>query len=278
MKILKTLSYHTGSTVRRARAALGFPVNQALIRFCGIQRSGNHALINWIVAQEERPTCFVNGAFPGISPWEKSWGISYPHFPYWPLDRDASGALVQKGLVVYSYENRSLTEIEADKSRLSNHIGRSLEDRAVVILRDPYNTFASWLKRDTPVTQNIVSLWKSYAQEFLGRTQTLSQPKVFINFNAWFSDADYRQNLASQLGLTFTDKGVSHVSHHGGGSSFDGQDLRGQARRMGVLTRFQAYRDHPDFQTLFNSDPDLKLLSDEIFGPVTNAIAGVDEL
>lgn len=273
MKILKTLSYRTGSTVRRARVVLGFPINQASIRFCGIQRSGNHALINWIIAQEERPTCFVNGAFPGISPWEKSWGISYPHFPYWPLDRDASGALVQKGLVVYSYENRSLLQVETDKPHVSKYIGRSLEDRAVVILRDPYNTFASWLKRDTPVTPDIVSLWKAYAQEFLGRTQVLSQPKMFINFNAWFANASYRQQLACQLGLTFTDKGIGDVSHHGGGSSFDGQDLRGQAKRMGVLTRFHAYRDNPAFQAIFASDPDLQQLSDEIFGPLTDAIA-----
>ncbi|NER79685.1 MAG: hypothetical protein F6K42_08895 [Leptolyngbya sp. SIO1D8] len=268
MKVLKDLSYTAGSTARQVRAKLGFPVNQKLIRFCGIQRSGNHALINWITAQEGRKTCFVNGAFPGNNPWEKNWGISYPNFPYWPQARDVKGALVRKELFIYSYENRQLKEVESDKPLLSQYIGKSQEDCAVLILRDPYNTFASWLQREKPVTAETVALWKSYAYEFLGETNVLSTPKVFISFNAWFLDQNYRQKLAGQLGLTFTDNGLGEVTHHGGGSSFDGRALRGDARKMNVIGRFHRYLDSPEFQAIFAADPELKQLSDKIFGPL----------
>lgn len=271
MNALKPLSYTAGSTVRRVRSKLGFPVNQKLIQFCGIQRSGNHAVINWIIAQESSQTCFVNGVFPGINPWQKNWGIAYPNFPYWPKSRDVEGALVRKELFICSYENRQLSEIEADKKLLPNYIGKSQKECTVIVLRDPYNMIASWLARDTPVTPEIIELWKSYAYELLGKTSDLSEKTVFVNFNAWFSDSDYRQKLAHKLGLTFTDNGISQISHHGGGSSFDGQTLSGNAKKMGVLTRFHDYLDKPEFQNIFKADPAIEQLSNEIFGPMLPA-------
>jgi len=266
LKFLQKYSYAAGTAARKIRHGLGLPINQKLIRFCGIQRSGNHALINWIIAQEALPTCFINGAFPGMNPWEdNNWGISYPHYPYWPASRDRQGALVKKELMIYSYENRSLIDIENDKSHLPTYIGKSQEDYLVMVLRDPYNTFASWLQRDTPVNEEIISLWKSYAYEFIGRTDTLSAPKVFVNFNAWFSEPDYRKYLAHKLGLTFTDRGLKEVSHHGGGSSFDGRSLKGNATSMNVLNRFEDFLDNQEFRMLFEKDDELKQLSHEVF-------------
>ena len=269
MKLLRNCAYSIGTTGRKIRSQLGFPANKKLIRFCGIQRSGNHALINWIIAQESQETCFVNGAFPGISPWDNScWGISYPNFPYWPRQRDEIGAFVGKQLFIYSYENQKLSDIEADEKHLPKYIGKSQEQFVVLVLRDPYNTFASWLQRKTSVPTEVVTLWKSYAYEFIGKTNIISNPKVFISFNAWFLEPNYRQGLAKKLGLKFTDNGLSEVSHHGGGSSFDGQSLRGEARKMNVLTRFHSHLDNPEFYALFQSDPELKELSDMIFGPI----------
>ena len=265
MKISNDLSYKAGSVARKIRAKLKLPVNQRLIRFCGIQRTGNHALINWIIAQEQLETCYINGAFPGVNPWQENWGISYPNFPYWPEERDARGELVGKELLLVSYENRPLDEVAADRDDISKYIGVSKSDRCVLVLRDPYNTFASWLKRDTPVTQAVVDLWKTYAYEFLGKQNVLGT-KVCISFNEWFLSRDYRCQLAQQLGLRFTDRGVDVVSHHGGGSSFDGQALKGQTKSMKVLTRYHHYLDNPDFKGIFEADPELEYLSYEIFG------------
>jgi hypothetical protein len=266
MDSLKKLSYDAGSVVRQVRTNLGFPVNQKLIRVCGLQRSGNHAVINWTIAQEEQKTCFVNGGFPGESPWSKSWGISYPNFPYWPKERDATGAFVSKELFVYSYENRRLSDIEADKRNLPDHIGKSQHECVALVLRDPYNTFASWLRRDTPVTADVIHLWKEYAYEFVGKTNVLSEPKHLISFNAWYSSQDYRRDLAEKLGLTFTDRGIGKVSHHGGGSSFDGRALHGKTNQMDVLKRYHYYRDNDAFKVIFEKDEELRALSNQIFG------------
>ncbi|MDB9529866.1 hypothetical protein PN498_28020 [Oscillatoria sp. CS-180] len=270
MKISQKVSYALGTKARTIRTKLGLPINQKLIRFCGIQRSGNHAVINWMIAQEHRKTCFINGAFPGTNPWHQNWGIAYPNFPYWPKERDIKGALVSKELFIFSYENQPLSDIEADKSALADYIGNSREDYTVVILRDPYNTFASWMKRHTPVTPSVIELWKRYAYEFVGKSNLINSPKILVSFNQWFSDQTYRQNLAHQLGLEFTDHGLREVSHHGGGSSFDGQGLRGQATHMNVLTRFHHYVSNPQFQAIFEADAELKQLSDQIFGELPN--------
>ncbi|MGD1909052.1 MAG: hypothetical protein ACFB0C_24115 [Leptolyngbyaceae cyanobacterium] len=267
MPKIEQASYATGSLARLIRAKLGFAVNRKLIRFAGIQRSGNHALINWIIAQESSKTCFINGVYPGINPWEKNWGISYPNFPYWPRQRDQAGALVSKDLMICSYENRTLETISNDQKELAKYIGRSRETYNTLILRDPYNTFASYLKFNKPITQDFIELWKTYAREFLGITNFMTSPKVVINFNAWFSDQVYRHELAKNLGLTFTDRGLSEVSHHGGGSSFDGQRFRGEPKKMNVLTRFHYYLNNPEFQAIFDSDSELRHLSEQIFGP-----------
>ena len=261
----RNLSHTLGSQARKLRAKFKIPVNQKLIQFGGIQRSGNHAIINWIIAQEELKTCFINGTFPTANPWEKNWGISYPNYPYWPKQRDVKGQFVEKDLFLISYENRSLQDIEADKSSLPQYIGVSRSRYTILVLRDPYNTFASWLKRDTPVTPTIIKLWKEYAYEFLGKTSIINGPKVCVNFNLWFSDQKYRQSIAEKLELTFTDKGLGKVSHHGGG-----QSLQGKAKNMAVLTRFNQYQNHPVFRKIFDLDPELEQLSKDIFGELVS--------
>ena len=66
--ILNQLKYNVGNAARVLRAKSGFIVNNKIIQFCGLQRSGNHAVINWIIGQEFSKTCFINGVFPGANP------------------------------------------------------------------------------------------------------------------------------------------------------------------------------------------------------------------
>ncbi|WP_017663139.1 hypothetical protein [Baaleninema simplex] len=267
MNSLKRTTYRLGSSLRKFRASLGYPINEKLFQFCGLQRSGNHAVINWIISQKPLKTCFINGIFPQQNPWYKNWGLFYRNFEYWPSDRDKSGALVAKELLLCSYENRSLEEIFKNQDYLNSHVGKSQDLYSLLILRDPYNTFASWLKADWEITPEIIELWKSYAREFLGETQYLPDRKVIINFNHWFLDREYRHQLARKLDLQFTDNGLNTITHHGGGSSFDKQSLDGKARNLKVLERFQNFIHDPTYLEIFK-DRELHELSTEIFGEI----------
>lgn len=267
MNSLKQITYGLGSSARKLRASLGYPVNEELFQFCGVQRSGNHAVINWIISQEKSKTCFINGVFPLGNPWCENWGLSYRNFDYWPESRDVSGALVSKQLLLCSYENRSLEEISKDLENLATYVGKSKDRRTILILRDPYNTFASWLKVGWQVTPKIIELWKHYAREFLGETNCLPEPKVMINFNHWFLNQEYRHQIAKQLDLKFTDNGLDTITHHGGGSSFDKQGLDGKARELKVLKRFQSFATEPSYIKIFK-DRELHELSVAVFGEI----------
>lgn len=266
--ILNKLTYNAGTAARVVRAKLSFPVNKKMIQFCGIQRSGNHAVINWIIGQESSKTCFINGVFPGENPWHKNWGISYPNYPYWPKTRDLAGAFVSKDLVICSYENRELKKIAKDRKLLPKYFGNSTENYSVIIIRDPYNTFASWLQKNWQLTTEIIQLWKDYAYEYLGKTNYLKGKKIFVSFNQWFLDSNYRKKIAESLGLDFSDKNLNYVSFHGGGSSFDEQSLNRQAQEMNVLNRFHNYLEDAQFLQIFEKDPEIGKLSAEIFGSI----------
>ncbi|WP_204104516.1 MULTISPECIES: hypothetical protein [Spirulina sp. CCY15215] len=267
MAIMRETKSNIGSILRKVRVRLGYPINEKLFQVCGIQRSGNHALINWIISQQPLKTCFINGVFPDQNPWEQNWGISYRNFDYWPGHRDLAGALVSKQLLICSYENYALDKIDRHRSQLLVDVGKSQEVCSVLILRDPYNTFASWLKAGWDVTAEITEMWKVYAREFIGQTSYLQNQTVTINFNTWFASQEYRRQLAHALNLEFTDRGLDIITHHGGGSSFDKQSLDGNAKQMNVLRRFQAFVDNPVYRKIFQ-DQEIQELSEKIFGEI----------
>ena len=88
---------------------------------------------------------------------------------------------------------------------------------------------------------------------------------VCINYNQWFQEKDYRRKLASQLGVSFSDAGLTTVPNVGGGSSFDGIQMNGQARSMDVTMRWQQYVKDPAFRALFERES-VWQYSQQIFG------------
>jgi hypothetical protein len=116
----------------------------------------------------------------------------------------------------------------------------------------------------------IIRRWKEYAREYLGETDYLGN-KLLINYNSWFSNKEYRINLAAKLGLDFDDRGIHEVAKWGPSirraESFDGLSFDGQATEMKVLERWKTYQDDPFYQGLF-SDKELITLSERIFGAI----------
>ena len=60
---------------------------------------------------------------------------------------------------------------------------------------------------------------------------------IKINYNRWFLDKSYRQQLSTQLELGFTDETLDVITSHAGGSSFDRTHFDQQALQMPVLDR-----------------------------------------
>jgi hypothetical protein len=211
--------------------------NELELRVCGIQRSGNHAIISWIIEQfAGKPVCFLNNVKHGdhdpyvVAPQRRVYGMDGVEEAQW---RETP-----KALLVYSYEDdakrlkpgaTSLLEsaFSAEfEAKREVYLGTSARRLDLLILRDPANNFSSRLKRlekltgikDTP---RIVAFWKELARAALAAEARNDPNTIVVRYNSWFADKRYRQELSRRLGGRFSDASLRQVSEIGGGSSFD---------------------------------------------------------
>jgi hypothetical protein len=187
-------------------------------------------------------------------------------------------------LLLYSYEDVYLGALN-HRVALENReqwVGRSRRRVDLLLLRDPFNLFASRIRSGLYDNRHIwgekvvtlrmaMRIWKQHAREFLGERNLLPRPKRFVSFNEWMSSQEYRRQLASDLGLQLKHQHAPRVPHVAGGSSFDGTDYDGQPDRMRLDSRWEAYIDDPSYRVLF--DEEVLRLSGAIFGRLPAAAA-----
>ena len=243
--------------------------NRTELCVAALQRSGHHAIINWISANAPGSVCFLNNCRPDIDPFLIC------------SDKERS-ELAPRDHLIYNYEDRRLTDVFKQDffEQKKKWFGESGSSVYVLVLRDPFNNFASkyrWAVNGTKwtppmdwVTRELPGLWKSYAREFLGHTKVVPAPQVFINYNRWFSDKEYRREIARRLGLAAADKGLAEVARWGPntwGDSFDNLDFDGRANDMKVFERWRYFAADKVFTGIFR-DHELLSLSHEIFGAI----------
>lgn len=280
----RTIKYTTESQVI---------VNQKELRILGLRRSGNHAIVNWIGKQIEGSAVFINHVRPLENPYRnqyenqlnprhspppKDW--KYRELDWWKSEKN--GKFSFKDGLIYSYEDQELEKVAhpAFERKHDLYLGKSKEKFDVIIMRDPFNLLASRLQtnpREDGVNYSMLEvysrhhslpeLWISYAKECLGETSYLKNKKVYINYNKWFIDIDYRKNIAKQLNIEFSDRGFNDVSQSGRGSSFDGLKYAGETHKMDVLNRWKIFSDHALYRQLLKTDGLLEY-SMKLFGHI----------
>lgn len=252
-------------------------VNETEIRVVGMSRSGNHAIINWILAQARGRTCFLNCAEPGHNPFVSARPRT-PELPGWrafydgfDIEAERAGRLTRKDLLIHSYEDTFLGPLKKpeNEARHDEWVGRSARRIDLLILRDPRNLFASrlasgygWL-RDELVSR----VWSQHAREFLGLRRNLRQERLVVSYSDWVTSADNRRKLAEALDLDFDDRAAHKVPAAAGGSSFDGTAYDGHAEQMPVLRRWHNFIGDPRFHRMLT--PEVLGLSERVFGAMT---------
>ncbi|WP_293138717.1 hypothetical protein [Okeania sp. SIO3I5] len=201
-------------------------VNQKEIRVIGMRRTGNHAIINWIKNQEIGNIEFLNDLKVNRNALRHSYENLSENYPF-----------LKKDCLIRSYEDYSLQEITnwLLESKHDLYFGKSGTRYDVLIIRDPFNLLASRFKHrlqreknDLDSTescygnnflfvrsphQKVSDLSLNYAKEDLGETSYIQKHnKICINYNQWFTDVDYRQQIAEKLQLKFSDTGIDKVS------------------------------------------------------------------
>jgi len=270
-RVKRSLEYGVEDAMRHLSNTVNSPeiVNQKEIRVVGLKRSGNHAIINWIRKQHHGEVWHLNKIPVKRNPYR----FLYEHYPKEKLKQEAKGNFTKKDCLIYSYEDHALEQItnKGFESKAELYLGKSASKYDLLILRDPFNLLASRFKKGYIKVKcpdiTLVELWISYAKEYLGETNLLKSKKICVNYNQWFSDVNYRRQLAEQLNVKFSDAGFNDVKGQGGGSSFDGLTFRGKAAEMDVLNRWKVFADDPQYRKLIDN-VELRDYSERIFGHI----------
>lgn len=239
------------------------------------RRSGHHAILNWMSLQLSMQgdlTHYNNINLPKLLSGSVI-GDGKTTFHNGSVVKDISHDEFQQLSVqdtstyrVFNFEDR---HIENFRKRVKpSPVTRGQKVQCVVILRDPFNNFASFIKCRACEDEQFDHFrrgWIQIAQEFLGISDHLPKDTVFVNYNEWVKSEDYRRKTAKALGINeFDDQGLELVPRNGGGSSFTGVDFNGKAQKMDVFSRWKMIRHKEDFKQAI----DLKVdeYSKKIFG------------
>ncbi len=222
----------------------------------GVQRSGNHASIHWIISNCKDTILFCNDIQPNKLPIDATIEEFHPG--------GATRSLFN------SYENVSSQQIDLKPSIAE--CGEFTQNTKVLILRDPFNLFASWYNWDRKNGQNfrndnkyqnhIVALWKDNARLFMQWQDEDSNQKIPFNFYKWNHSPDYRVELSEKIGIEVSSEKIDTTPQYGGGSSFNEPTVKSS-----VSSRFLKFQDEKSFKEIFE-DKEIFELADKIFGEV----------
>ena len=222
--------------------------------FFAMRRTGHHAIMKWIFSQIEEPILFANDFYAEIFR-----GKEYRH-GQWISEQPKEYGVIDN----YSYNIEDAPIINLDKilekldSRLM--IVKPEKTIKIFIIRDPFNMMASRFKIDqdkvTKITSpgvninwtgnGVVERWCEYAQEYLGMTNVIKD-KIFINYNQWFVDEQYRRNILSDLNLQVKLTTLLDVPRNGYGSSFDEMKFNGFGNKMKTLDRWHEFMNNDSY-------------------------------
>lgn len=254
-------------------------LNELEVQMCGMSRSGNHAIANWIYRQAPQPKLLLNCAEGKTDPFAScrplSTGLPWRTSPDQDVEAErGTGPFRRKALLMHTYEDSWLrhafsTELEEAHDEWLGPSRRRIE---VLVVRDPFNLFASRLRMGASLSAGIARrIWKQHARAALVPKAPRGHERMAILYNRWCTDRAYRAQIARQLGLEFTDEGVEDVPACNGGSSFDTTSFDGRASEMATTDRWQMFRDDDRYWQIF--DEETVALSAELFGPVIPSAA-----
>ena len=210
-----------------------------LIQVIGQQRSGNHAVINWLAS-----------LFPTVT-----HGNDLPHDFFVRPAAAAAGATADCN--VFSFED-AFGRLRGDGNLLDSVAPvdpaafPDLDCRVLHILRDPYNCWASRVKAREVGTLTSARALEPFVRDWTALARLyLTRPDAFVLYNRWFRDQAYRKGIAARLGGGYSERTLGEVRGEGGGSSFDGFVRPSYATMLGKLDYYLS----GDFRRRFLKQP-----------------------
>ncbi|WP_161490476.1 hypothetical protein [Roseovarius indicus] len=256
-----------------------------LIKVFGLQRSGNHAVLNWLLSLDQENMLFFNNLkldqdiLEAPSPVSLPGGVrafsrrieGKPFFYPELVDQFRTDG----GTLVCSYEQIDMGSFDENRldKRVFDEFGPASSRKNVLIVRNPFNFLPSIYKlflqhhkgddRKAMASAKLrLQRWKHYAR--LAIEQQKSKCKRFqpVLFERWLEERSYRDEVAAYLGLTNHDRNLSFVSDAGGGSSFEGLSVD----RTKIASRWANAEKKEEFQRLVMGNKQVIDLAASLFG------------
>ncbi|MFL4468589.1 hypothetical protein ACERZ8_01385 [Tateyamaria armeniaca] len=195
-----------------------------VLRVYGMRRSGNHAVIDWMMRNAPGGAgLFMNNCKPNRDPFKTARGVAtYQDGRELDLDTEADKlrAAGQTPFTLVSYED---TMPAAKRSPLFDS-----PETCVIIYRSFLHWAASLLRKIQgnkgygPLERMRVMMqaMRTYG-EMLGRVQDTDV--VPVCYDHWKEDEGYRRTALDRLDLPGRDLSLGAVQRYGGGSSFQGK-------------------------------------------------------
>jgi hypothetical protein len=184
-----------------------------LLQVIGQQRSGNHAIINWI-----------SSLFP-VATHEND----LPHDFFAQPESVARAAAASGDCATFSFEDARGRFREKEMSFLESVVRLDPDSfpgwtpHVLHILRDPYNCWASRVRAREGGRLSSSSQLEPFVRDWTALARlALDRPDAVILYNFWFRDEAYRRKICTRLGGTYSEATLGEVRGEGGGSSFDG--------------------------------------------------------
>ena len=227
----------------------------------GLSRSGNHAIINWILSQLRGSWCFFNCVEAKADPIKTARPMDdgqrvRTNIERFDLDAGHARTAATAEHIVLSQEDAFLgPAFGAETMNCHRHaFGTPERLYEILILRDPFNLMASRRRLSSPriSERTAMRIWRQHAAAF-EQCVDADTGRVAVNYNRWVSSRRYRMEVAAMLKLEFCDATAQSVAPCAGGSSFDGIAFDGRANAMKVFDRWRSYADDPSFWRLFDA-------------------------
>jgi len=283
------------------------------IHIFGMNRCGQHAILAWLLGMFDnvlykndmgKGTFIIDPIFMhnnekmdvwkyyyyqnyGKNVQRKEWEVFSPEYKMDAIILGSENAYVEGFADNYSslFCEKAIPEV----LKLYNGDVDTFSKKKIFIpvIRSPHNHAASCLKwrgvkHFINQPKNFISLWKSYAEEYLGDTNHMSKipnsVTIPISYDHWFSDEEYRKNAFNKMDIDveYSEKNLNSVLGFGKGSSFG----RGSnnAQKMDVLNRWKYWMDvtknNQHYLNMLN-DPNLLQLSEKIYGEMPFIVKGM---
>lgn len=215
-----------------------------LLQILGLQRSGNHAIINWLESLyptalhlNEQPHGFFEDAESVVA---------------------VRAALAKTDCVIVSFEDAVGVSKLQGEAFLANVRRLDPEDfpghacHVLHILRDPYNCWASRVKARESGKLSSSKRFEDFRRDWLDIARIAeAEPESVLFYNAWHRRRAYREAVCARLGGAYAEHTLREVRNEGGGSSFDGYGRPTWRAMLGKLD----YYGSPAFRKRFLKAP-----------------------